>query len=82
MRQNWSNGSSERDSQSHQGGTKYQAACGRFAPIEFIAEKVMGTELPRRWPACKNCKGCPFQVAICHSEKTQSMKSNQQAAPE
>ncbi len=33
-----------------------------FNPPEFIPAEVMGTELPRRCPACKNCKECRFQM--------------------
>jgi hypothetical protein len=29
-----------------------------FNPPEFIPAETMGTELPRRCPACKNCKEC------------------------
>jgi hypothetical protein len=29
-----------------------------FHPPEFIPAEAMGTELPRRCPACKNCKEC------------------------
>jgi hypothetical protein len=31
-----------------------------FNPPEFIPAEAMGTELPRRCPACKNCKECRF----------------------
>jgi hypothetical protein len=31
-----------------------------FHPPEFIPSEAMGTELPRRCPACKTCKGCQF----------------------
>ncbi len=33
-----------------------------FHPPEFIPAEAMGTELPRRCPACKNCKECQFQI--------------------
>jgi hypothetical protein len=32
-----------------------------FNPPEFIPAEAMGTELPQRCPACKNCKECQFQ---------------------
>jgi hypothetical protein len=31
-----------------------------FNPPEFIPAEVMGTELPRRCSACRNCKECQF----------------------
>jgi hypothetical protein len=31
-----------------------------FNLLEFILAKTMGTELPWRCPACKNCKECRF----------------------
>jgi hypothetical protein len=31
-----------------------------FNPPEFIPAAAMGTELPRRCPACKSCKECHF----------------------
>jgi hypothetical protein len=31
-----------------------------FNPPEFMPAEAMGTELPRRCPACKNCKECRF----------------------
>jgi hypothetical protein len=33
-----------------------------FHPLEFIPAEAMGTELPRRCPACKNCNECRFQM--------------------
>jgi hypothetical protein len=33
-----------------------------FNPPEFIPVEVMGTELPRRCPACQNCKECQFRM--------------------
>jgi hypothetical protein len=33
-----------------------------FNPAEFIPAEAMGTELPRRCPACKNCKECQFRM--------------------
>jgi hypothetical protein len=33
-----------------------------FNPPEFIPAEVMGTELPRRCPACRNCKECQFRM--------------------
>ncbi len=35
---------------------------GLFNPPEFIPAEAMGTELPRRCPACKNCKECQFRM--------------------
>jgi hypothetical protein len=32
---------------------------GLFNPPEFIPAEAMGTEVPHRCPACKNCKECP-----------------------
>jgi hypothetical protein len=37
---------------------------GLFNPPEFIPAEAMGTELPRRCPACKNCKECQFRMGI------------------
>jgi hypothetical protein len=31
-----------------------------FNPPEFIPAEAMGTELPRRCPACRNCKECMY----------------------
>ncbi len=31
-------------------------------PTKFIPAEAMGTELPRRCPACKNCKECLFRM--------------------
>jgi hypothetical protein len=33
-----------------------------FNPPEFIPAEAMGTELPRRCPACRNCKECQFHM--------------------
>jgi hypothetical protein len=33
-----------------------------FSPMEFIPAEAMGAELPRRCPACKNCKECQFRM--------------------
>ncbi len=33
-----------------------------FNPPEFIPAEAMGTELPRRCPACRNCKECQFRM--------------------
>jgi hypothetical protein len=33
-----------------------------FNPPEFIPAEAMGTELPRRCPACRNCKECQFPM--------------------
>ncbi len=33
-----------------------------FNPPEFIPAEVMGTELPRTCPACRNCKECQFRM--------------------
>ncbi len=36
---------------------------GLFKPPDFIPAEAMGTDLPRRCPACKNCKECQFRMA-------------------
>ncbi len=33
---------------------------GLFNHPEFILAEAMGTEVPRRCPACRNCKECQF----------------------
>ncbi len=33
-----------------------------FNPPEFIPAEAMGTELPHRCPACRNCKECQFRM--------------------
>jgi hypothetical protein len=33
-----------------------------FNPPEFIPAEAMGTEVPRRCPACRNCKECQFRM--------------------
>ncbi len=33
-----------------------------FHPPKFIPVEAMGTELPRRCPACRNCKECQFRM--------------------
>jgi hypothetical protein len=33
-----------------------------FNPPEFIPAEAMGTEMPRRCPACRNCKECQFHM--------------------
>ncbi len=35
-----------------------------FHPPEFIPAEAMGTELPRRCLACRNCKECQFRMDI------------------
>jgi hypothetical protein len=35
---------------------------GLFNPPEFLPAEAMGTEVPRRCPACKNCKECQFRM--------------------
>ncbi len=35
---------------------------GLFNPPEFIPAEAMGTEVPRRCPACRNCKECQFRM--------------------
>ncbi len=43
-----------------------------FNPPEFIPAEVMGTELPRRCPACRNCKECQFRMdSLTFKEKTE-----------
>ncbi len=31
-------------------------------PPEFITAEAMGTEVPSRCPACRNCKECQFRM--------------------
>jgi hypothetical protein len=45
-----------------------------FQPPEFIPAEAMGTELPRRCPAYKNCKDVSFAWTACHLRKTLSMR--------
>ncbi len=43
-----------------------------FNPPEFIPAEAMGTKLPRRCPACKNCKECQFQMdSLSFKENTE-----------
>jgi hypothetical protein len=43
-----------------------------FNPPEFIPAEVMGTELPRRCPACRNCKECQFRMdSLTFKENTE-----------
>jgi hypothetical protein len=43
-----------------------------FHPPEFIPAEAMGTELPRRCPACKTCKECQFQIgSLSFKENTE-----------
>jgi hypothetical protein len=43
-----------------------------FNPPEFILAEVMGTELPRRCPACRNCKECQFRMdSLTFKENTE-----------
>ncbi len=35
---------------------------GLFNPPEFIPVEAMGMEVPRRCPACRNCKECQFRM--------------------
>jgi hypothetical protein len=45
---------------------------GLFNPPEFISAEAMGTELPRRCPACKNCKECQFRMdSLTFKENTE-----------
>ncbi len=44
-----------------------------FEPPEFIPAEAMGTELPRRCPACKNCTECQFCMDSLSFKKTLSM---------
>ncbi len=40
--------------------------------LEFIAREVMGTEMPRRCPVCKNCKEYQFLVdSLLFKENTE-----------
>jgi hypothetical protein len=45
-----------------------------FKPPEFTVGKAMGTELPRKCPACKNCKEWQFQMDSLSFKKTQRME--------
>jgi hypothetical protein len=39
---------------------------------EFIPAEAMGTELPRRYPACRNCKKCQFRTdSLSFKENTE-----------
>jgi hypothetical protein len=43
-----------------------------FNPPEFIPAEVMGTELPHRCPACRNCKECQFRMdSLTFKENTE-----------
>ncbi len=43
-----------------------------FNPPEFIPAEVMGTELPGRCPACRNCKECQFRMdSLTFKENTE-----------
>jgi hypothetical protein len=43
-----------------------------FNPPEFIPAEAMGTELPRRCPACRNCKECRFRMdSLSFKENTE-----------
>jgi hypothetical protein len=43
-----------------------------FNPPEFIPAESMGTELPRRCPACRNCKECRFLMdSLSFKENTE-----------
>jgi hypothetical protein len=43
-----------------------------FNPPEFIPAEAMGTELPRRCPACRNCKECQFRMdSLTFKENTE-----------
>jgi hypothetical protein len=43
-----------------------------FHPPEFTPAKAMGTKLPCRCPACKNCKECRFQMySLSFKENTE-----------
>jgi hypothetical protein len=43
-----------------------------FNPPEFIPAEAMGTELPGRCPACKNCKECQFLMdSLSFKESTE-----------
>jgi hypothetical protein len=45
---------------------------GLFNPPEFTPAEAMGTELPRRCPACKNCKECQFRMdSLTFKENTE-----------
>ncbi len=43
-----------------------------FNPPEFLPAEVMGTELPRRCPACRSCKECQFRMdSLTFKENTE-----------
>jgi hypothetical protein len=46
----------------HGGKTAQVTSCQTsiFMAPDFISAEAMGTELPRRYPVCKNCKECQF----------------------
>ncbi len=45
---------------------------GLFNPPDFIPAEAMGTELPRRCPACKNCKECQIRMdSLTFTENTE-----------
>ncbi len=45
---------------------------GLFNPPDFIPAEAMGLELPRRCPACKNCKECQFRMdSLTFKENTE-----------
>jgi hypothetical protein len=43
-----------------------------FNPPEFIPAEAISTELPRRCPACNNCKECQFRMdSLSFKENTE-----------
>jgi hypothetical protein len=51
-----------------------------FNPPEFIPAEAMGTVLPQRCPACKNCKECQFWMdSLSFQENTQIQSHTEQA---
>jgi hypothetical protein len=48
-----------------------------FTPSEIISSEAMGTELPRRCPACNNCKECQFRMDnFSYKENTEKLQSD------
>jgi len=35
---------------------------GMLDPVDLLSAEAMGTDIPRRWASCQNCKVCRFQA--------------------
>jgi hypothetical protein len=46
-----------------------------FQTPEFLSAEVMGVDLPRRCPSCKNYKECPFRMSAV-SSRTRRIRSS------